>query len=155
MATYYDECKAIARELTGAHTTFTFDHIIREPETQLSAGGIDGEQYRTGTEAGGGYINSVHMDYTDNTTWHRYLALHGETVPDATHVYALNFWRPLSATAHDNPLAICDARTVAPEDVADAIDEDVAVLMLTEVDYQTGRRFASRGYSTLSHNTLD
>jgi kynureninase len=30
-------------------------------------------------------------------------------------------------------------RTVAPEDVAEAIDESVAVLMLTEVDYRTGR----------------
>ncbi len=30
-------------------------------------------------------------------------------------------------------------RTVAPEDVAGAIDESVAVLMLTEVDYRTGR----------------
>ncbi len=30
-------------------------------------------------------------------------------------------------------------RTVAPEDVADAINESVAVLMLTEVDYRTGR----------------
>ncbi len=29
--------------------------------------------------------------------------------------------------------------TVAPEDVADAIDASVAVLMLTEVDYRTGR----------------
>ena len=29
--------------------------------------------------------------------------------------------------------------TVAPEDVADAIDDSVAVLMLTEVDYRTGR----------------
>ncbi|WP_209424923.1 kynureninase [Pararhodobacter sp. SW119] len=31
-------------------------------------------------------------------------------------------------------------RTVAPEAVEDAIDESVAVLMLTEVDYGTGRR---------------
>ena len=30
-------------------------------------------------------------------------------------------------------------RTVAPEDVADALDDRVAVLMLTEVDYRTGR----------------
>lgn len=30
-------------------------------------------------------------------------------------------------------------KTVAPEEVADNITEDVAVLMLTEVDYQTGR----------------
>ncbi len=31
-------------------------------------------------------------------------------------------------------------RTVAPEAVADALAEDIAVLMLTEVDYRTGRR---------------
>ncbi|MFN3954229.1 MAG: kynureninase [Pararhodobacter sp.] len=31
-------------------------------------------------------------------------------------------------------------RTVAPEDVEAAIDDSVAVLMLTEVDYRTGRR---------------
>lgn len=31
-------------------------------------------------------------------------------------------------------------RIVAPEDVAGAIDESLAVLMLTEVDYRTGRR---------------
>lgn len=30
-------------------------------------------------------------------------------------------------------------KTVAPEDVGDHIDEDVAVLMLTQVDYRTGR----------------
>ena len=33
-----------------------------------------------------------------------------------------------------------ELRTVAPEDVADAIDDSIAVLMLTEVDYRTGRR---------------
>ena len=32
-----------------------------------------------------------------------------------------------------------EVRLVAPEEVADAIDESVAVLMLTEVDYRTGR----------------
>ncbi|MFD1786839.1 kynureninase [Sphingomonas floccifaciens] len=31
-------------------------------------------------------------------------------------------------------------KVVAPEDVADAIDESVAVTLLTEVDYRTGRR---------------
>lgn len=113
MSTYYEECKALARKLTGAHTTFTYDHIIREPDGQLSAGGADGSQQRSGPEAGGGFIGGVHMDYTDNTTWDRYLGLHGETVPDAEHVYALNFWRPISSSVDDNPLAVCDARTVS------------------------------------------
>ena len=33
-----------------------------------------------------------------------------------------------------------EIRTPAPDDVVDAISEDVAVVMLTEVDYSTGRR---------------
>jgi kynureninase len=33
-----------------------------------------------------------------------------------------------------------DLRVIAPEAVADALTDDVAVLMLTEVDYRTGRR---------------
>ncbi|NKB98794.1 MAG: hypothetical protein GKR90_09925 [Pseudomonadales bacterium] len=117
MKVYYSECKALAQKLTGAHTTYTFDHIIREPQKQFSAGGTDGSQRESGISSGGGYIGNVHMDYTDNTTWDRYLALHGETVPAAKRVYALNFWRPLSVTARDNPLAVCDARTVSRKDL--------------------------------------
>jgi hypothetical protein len=122
MGTYYDECRAIARDLTGAHTTFTFDHIIREPGLQYSGGGTDGTLRKSGVERGGGYIGSVHMDYTDNTTWHRYLALHGERVPEgAGRVYALNFWRPLSPSVDDHPLALCDARTVRREDLQETV----------------------------------
>ena len=121
MSVYYEECKALARKLTGAHTTYTFDHIIRESEKQLSSGGIDGSQRESGVSSGGGYIGNVHMDYTDATTWDRYLGLHGETVPKSTHVYALNFWRPLSVSAHDNPLAVCDARTVSRDDLLEVI----------------------------------
>jgi len=33
-----------------------------------------------------------------------------------------------------------ELRTVAPEDVADAMGEDIAAVMLTEVDYRTGRK---------------
>ena len=42
-------------------------------------------------------------------------------------------------------------RTVAPEDVADAIDDTVAVLMLTEVDYRTGRRHDMAALTALAH----
>ena len=122
MGIYYKECKAIARKLTGAHTTFTYDHVIREPGLQYCGGGTDGPLRKSGAERGGGYIGSVHMDYTDNTTWDRYLALHGARVPErASRVYALNFWRPLSACVDDNPLAVCDARTVQPEDLLETV----------------------------------
>ena len=122
MGTYYDECRSTARELTGAHTTFTYDHLIREPGLQYSGGGTDGTQRKTGVERGGGYIGNVHMDYTDNTTWEKYLALHGERVPErADRVYAINFWRPLSPSADDFPLAVCDARTVREEDLKETV----------------------------------
>lgn len=117
MTTYYEECRTLAKKLTGAHTTFTFDHVIREPDTQYNGGGTDGSVQKSGPQNGGGYVGSVHMDYTDRTLWNAYLALHGEVVPSAKHVYALNFWRPLSESVDDNPLAVCDARTVDRDDL--------------------------------------
>ncbi|MCW1931554.1 kynureninase [Pararhodobacter zhoushanensis] len=44
-----------------------------------------------------------------------------------------------------------ELRTVAPEDVADAIDDSVAVLMLTEVDYRTGRRHDMPALTAKAH----
>ena len=46
MGPYHQECKSIAQELTGAHTTFTFDHIIREPGLQYSGGGTPRAVFR-------------------------------------------------------------------------------------------------------------
>lgn len=44
-----------------------------------------------------------------------------------------------------------ELRTVAPEDIAEAVDEDVAVLMLTEVDYRTGRKHDMKTITELAH----
>jgi kynureninase len=41
--------------------------------------------------------------------------------------------------------------TVAPEDVLEAIDETVAVVMITEVDYRTGRRHDMAALSAKAH----
>ena len=118
MTVYYEECKEIARKLTGATVTFTYDHLIREPGRQISGGGTDGKTQITGVESGGGYIGFAHMDYTDNTTWSDYLAVHGETVPSpVSRVVSLNFWRGLSSVVDDYPLAVCDGRTVKETDL--------------------------------------
>ena len=42
-------------------------------------------------------------------------------------------------------------KTVAPEDVAAAIDDSVAVLMLTEVDYRTGRKHDMAALTAAAH----
>jgi len=115
---YYEECKELARRLTGASVVFTYDHLIREPARQISGGGTDGKTQITGAESGGGYIGFAHMDYTDNTTWSDYLAVHGEVPPSAaSRVVSLNFWRGLSSVVDDYPLAVCDGRTVKETDL--------------------------------------
>lgn len=42
-------------------------------------------------------------------------------------------------------------RTVSPDEVGEAIGEDVAVVMLTEVDYRTGRRHDMKTITGLAH----
>ncbi|MEH7826620.1 kynureninase [Gemmobacter denitrificans] len=42
-------------------------------------------------------------------------------------------------------------KTVAPEDVLDALDETVAVMMITEVDYRTGRRHDMAALTARAH----
>ncbi|GAB4270635.1 MAG: kynureninase [Pararhodobacter sp.] len=44
-----------------------------------------------------------------------------------------------------------ELRTVAPEAVEDAIDDSIAVLMLTEVDYRTGRRHDMPALTAKAH----
>lgn len=45
-----------------------------------------------------------------------------------------------------------ELKLVAPEDVAGAIDDSVALVMLTEVDYATGRRHDMRAITSKAHN---
>ena len=44
-----------------------------------------------------------------------------------------------------------ELRTVAPEEVAGAICDDIAVVMLTEVDYRTGRMHDMKAITKLAH----
>ncbi|UOA32133.1 Kynureninase [Sulfitobacter sp. DSM 110093] len=44
-----------------------------------------------------------------------------------------------------------ELRSVAPEEVKDAINEDIAAVMLTEVDYRTGRKHNMKEMTELAH----
>lgn len=112
---YYEECKALARELTGASQAFTFDHLIREPGRQTGGGGLFKQDVVTTAERGGGYISLVHMDYTDSSTWNEYLALHGISEPErASRIIVLNFWRLCSALRSDNRLRYATREQCTP-----------------------------------------
>ncbi len=45
----------------------------------------------------------------------------------------------------------CEVKIVAPEDVAAAITENVAVVMITEVDYRTARRHDMKALTQIAH----
>ena len=44
-----------------------------------------------------------------------------------------------------------ELRTVAPEEVAEAIGDEIAVVMLTEVDYRSGRMHDMKALTKLAH----
>ena len=62
-----------------------------------------------------------------------------------------NFPSDLYAAAGLAAAVDAELRVVAPEDVAGAIGEDLAVLMLTEVDYRTGRRHDMAALTAAAH----
>ena len=134
--TYYPECAAIVREVTGADLVTAFDHNIRSAVGKQSKRRIEGGQQVQGP------AHVVHGDYTltsapqrlrdlaktpgVNDTFYSFLP-EGETLLDAERIEHLttagrfaiiNVWRNI--TQHPvatNPLALCDATSVRPENL--------------------------------------
>lgn len=118
MRVYYEECRQLARDLTGAQHVFTYDHILRDAGVQVYGGGLGEPAELKSERPRDAYVSQVHLDYTDHSTFGEYLALHGVREPEgASRVVMLNFWRPLYAPVERDPLAVCDARTIREEDV--------------------------------------
>lgn len=117
-ATYYPELQEIALAATGATRAYVFDHLVRRREEGRPTLGF-GRSARGGTAAANGRI---HNDYTE-ASGQRRLAL---VVTDPHALLAVrrhaivNIWRPTRRPVLDTPLALCDARTVAPEDLVPA-----------------------------------
>lgn len=133
---YYPQCEAVIREATGARTVRAFDHNIRSAAGKKSKARISGGQQVQGP------AHVVHGDYTltsapqrlrqlakppgGNDTIRDILA-EGETLLDPDEVEAaigsgrfaiINLWRNIvDDPVEVNPLALCDAATVVPEDL--------------------------------------
>lgn len=102
---YYPEVEALILAETGAEAVLIFDHTRRAaPEAQAPGGGV----------APG---RTVHNDYTAKSATRRVRDHVGGEEAEArlNHRFAeINGWRPIRSTVQDAPLALCDARSVAP-----------------------------------------
>ncbi|MEO8627301.1 MAG: CmcJ/NvfI family oxidoreductase [Betaproteobacteria bacterium] len=108
---YYPEVETLMRELTGAIAVIVFDHNVRS--AVRAARGEIGVRVP---------VAQAHNDYTIGSGPKRKNEiLDGAGRSDLANrrVAFINLWRPIVGPVQDNPLAVCDARSVAPEDFVD------------------------------------
>jgi hypothetical protein len=106
---YYDEVSHLMRALTGALTVLVFDHNVRSA-VRAARGEVG---VRTP-------VDQVHNDYTVASGPRRkqeVLEAAGRLDLMGYHVAFINLWRPIIGPVLDNPLAVCDARSVASADL--------------------------------------
>lgn len=99
--------KALVKRVTGATRVIVFNHFLR---------GV--EAHRRDPLAITAPAGVVHVDYTHNSGPRFFDALLGQEA-DALRgrrFALINIWRPIVGPLRDRPLALCDARSTAPDD---------------------------------------
>lgn len=96
-----EEAADLVAASTGATHVFVFDHTRRRRTP-------DAERQPS---------TRVHVDYTENSGPQRLKDFFGAGAVHAKRYAFVNVWRPIKQPALDWPLALCDARTAAPEDL--------------------------------------
>jgi hypothetical protein len=110
-ARYYPEVEAAMRAMTGALAVIVFDHNVRS--AARAARGEVGVRLP---------VDQAHNDYTEQSGPKRkleILAEAGRSDLADRHVAFVNLWRPIVGPVWDNPLALCEAGSVAPEDLVE------------------------------------
>jgi len=106
---YYPEVQSVVQAITGALAVVVFDHNVRS-----AARAARGEQ---GVRVP---VDQVHNDYTEQSGPKRkqeILDAAGRSDLADRRVAFVNLWRPIVGPVLDNPLTVCDARSVSPEDL--------------------------------------
>ena len=108
---YYPEAEAFLKQVTGASRVFIFDHLQRRR--------VPGVMDRT---RGGPRqpATRVHVDHTARSGPQRVRDLLPDDAEELLkgRVQVINLWRPiLDEPLRDAPLAVCDSRTVAADDL--------------------------------------
>lgn len=107
-AIYYPEVTQLVKEATGASDVFVFDHTIRIEE--------DGKREDKAVRAP---VQVVHNDYTEKSGPVRIRDLLPPDIAEAYlagRVAQVNVWRPIGKPVETTPLAVADAKSIAPED---------------------------------------
>lgn len=110
-AAYHPECEALLKRVTGASVVLAYDHNVR-------SGAVE----RRTAEGVREVARRVHGDFTAESGPKRAREELEAAGLDADRLlkgrFALiNVWRPIVGPVLQKPLALCDARTVAPEDL--------------------------------------
>ncbi|MBV8056114.1 MAG: methyltransferase [Deltaproteobacteria bacterium] len=105
---YYSEIERLLKDATGASKVVIFDHQVRcLPMAQR------------GERGAREYGKVVHNDYTAKSGPRR-VRDHlppAEAEEALNHRFAeINVWRPIRGPIESSPLAVCDAKSIAPED---------------------------------------
>ena len=106
---YYPEVSGAMRSLTGAAHVIVFDHNVRS--AVRAARGEPGVRVP---------VDQAHNDYTVESGPRRNREIFdaaGRLDLADRHFAFVNLWRPIVGPVQDNPLALCDARSVAPGDL--------------------------------------
>ena len=103
---YYREVEALVKAVTGASRVVAFDHNLRSA----------GERPARGVQAP---VRYAHNDYTEGSGPQRVRDVLGD---DAERLLrgrfaVVNVWKPIGRPVEQTPLAVCDARTILPEDL--------------------------------------
>lgn len=117
-AKYYVEAAELVKGVTGASEVIVFDHQIRQREAgrpSLTFG-------RAGDGSKAGAVGRVHVDYSEVTgrkRLHRVLGIQ-DAAESRGRFSIVNVWRSIKGPVLDTPLAVCDARSVAVDDLVAA-----------------------------------
>ena len=109
---YYPESIELLKRVTGATEVRVFDHTLRRR--------VPGENDRS---ANPGIprqpASRVHVDQTATSGVSRLRVAYPDEADELLRrrVAIVNLWRPIKSPALDVPLAVCDARSVAPQDL--------------------------------------
>ena len=111
---YYREAAALALEVTGGARAIVFDHLLRRRQDRSRALDFGRASGRMAAANG-----RIHNDYSEASGQRRLeLVLDDEHARRKVRRYSIvNLWRSIRGPILDTPLAVCDARTVAADEL--------------------------------------